>query len=114
MFFLATVFPKLITKQATGMLCPSCGRDSLSQVRLDHVLSLFTLPALTVHTGRAWLFCSECGWSDKAVDIGQVTCPSVLRCTCLSLLHSPSLSSHACMHAPCCGRGCADLLAAVR
>lgn len=59
-FFFGGITPRTLVKQ-TGLACRSCG-GPLSEVQIDHVLSLFFMPFWTVSRGKPYLACSRCGW----------------------------------------------------
>jgi hypothetical protein len=63
-FFVGGVTPRVAATPLPARTCPGCGRaGGLEERRVDHRLSLFLLPAITVHRGRPFLACGGCGWS---------------------------------------------------
>lgn len=64
-FFVGGVGPREVTTRVAGRLCPGCGQSgTLEQRRVDHVLSLFFVPLLTVARGQpddpscySWVAC---------------------------------------------------------
>jgi hypothetical protein len=64
-FFIAALSPKVVNRDLSGtMECPACGgAGAMQERRVDHMLSLFFVPLITVHRGQPFTACGRCGWS---------------------------------------------------
>lgn len=65
-FFAGGISPRTLVRQ-TGLSCSYCGAQ-LSEVTVDHVLSLFFIPLWTVSHGKPLLACARCGWHQGVAD----------------------------------------------
>lgn len=64
-FFLGGISPKTVTA-ISNQSCPRCG-GGMAAERVDHILSLFLIPVLTVSTGKPYhFFCPRCGFEEAA------------------------------------------------
>lgn len=60
MFIVAGVHPKTNTIDTMPRHCPSCGRMTAYQKRIDHYFSLFFIPILRVKKGIPFMACDAC------------------------------------------------------
>lgn len=65
-FFIGGVTPRPVTEERRPLqLCPACETaGGVERRRVDHSLSVFFVPLLTVHRGAPFLACTHCGWTE--------------------------------------------------
>lgn len=62
-FFVGGIQPKTKTLDETPRLCPACGLAQARLKRIDHYLSLFFIPLISVKKGEPLLMCDRCGYA---------------------------------------------------